>query len=149
MPRPSSFLRITLLACQTLLCVIAGHAAEPADQWNPKILYKLHEPISFDVSEAPLIDVVEFLAGLHRVSIGLDEDALKAAKIARTVPLTFKSPRVNNKPSSLPLHRALSEMLGEANLSFMIKNQQLLITTAKVAEEWQREFAKYLGSQRR
>ncbi len=30
----------------------------------------------------------------------------------------------------------------------MIKNNQLLVTTAKAAEEWQKEFAKSLGSQR-
>lgn len=144
--------RIFAVAMTLLVCQMTPGKAAAADlvagPQDAEILAELFEPTMIEFRDVPLTDALEFLKDLHGVPMGLDEAAVKAAKIDRQIPLTYKSPVVNRR-STFPLYRALWEMLGGANVSFMIKDHKLLVTTAKAAEEWQREFVKSVESQRR
>ncbi len=146
------------LLCQLVFCCASTHAVDPpfpGDKDDCEIIDKLFGAVLIDFNEYPLVDGMEFLAtDMIRAPIVLDEVALKAAKIDRKLPLTYKSPRnratksSSGETSNFPAYRALWEMLGGANLSFVVKNHKVVITTQKAADEWQKEFVKLVESQR-
>lgn len=51
--------------------------------------------------------------------------------------------------STFPLYRALWEMLGGSNVSFMIVDHKLLITSAKKSKAWQEDFVKMIEARRK
>ncbi len=78
--------------------------------------------------------VVEYLSDLHGIQIRIDEDALKKAKI------DVKTP-VYQKVKDVRLGKALREMLWSYDLSFMVKDHVLTITTPDIAKGWQKAHA--------
>jgi hypothetical protein len=128
--------------------VISG-VATASDERDLEIVRALYKPTIIDFVDVPLTDGVEFLADNNpELSLQLDEEALKAAKIdSRLLLFTYKSPVVNNT-SRYPFYRALWDLFRGTNLSFMVKDHKLLVTTVEAAEVWQKGFAKLVESGR-
>lgn len=119
-------------------------SAEPSDH---AILTALNEPTSIDFTDVPLADCLDYLVDFHNIPIVIDEDGLKEVKVTRETPFTYKSKKEGNT-STFPLCRALWAMLGRSDVSFMIVDHKLVITSARKAKEWQADFAKNVKLQR-
>src|SRR5689334_20058166 len=93
-----------------------------------KIRQALGEPTTLDFKESPLSDIVAFLKDMHKIEIQLDLKALEDASIAADVPIT-------QKVSDVSLRSALRLMLGAIDLTYVVKDEVLLITTPEKASE--------------
>jgi hypothetical protein len=82
--------------------------------------------VQFD--ETPLQDVVDTLSDQHGIDIIIDRRALTDAAIPTDIGVTANL-------NGVTLRSALRIMLGELDLSFMIRNEVLQITTTEVTEE--------------
>lgn len=133
MPRENRWLWFALAAS---LLIASPAFADPDDWGHHAIWEKLTDSTYIEFTDVPLRDGIDFLKDFHSLPIDIDEKALKAAgfdhvRSAFTV-------KVENKP----LHVGLRLFLHEHDLSFMIKNGKLTVTTLKAAAEWQkRNFA--------
>ena len=92
-----------------------------------RILAALDSPTAFDFIEVPLEDVVDYLKKFHRIEIQLDQRALEDVGIPTDVPIT-KSLR------GISLRSALKLLLRELDLTHVVENEVLLITTPEEAE---------------
>ncbi|MCH8922101.1 MAG: hypothetical protein IIA67_02995, partial [Planctomycetes bacterium] len=88
----------------------------------------LGEKTKFELLETPLTDFVDFIRDKHKIEVQIDNRALEDAGIETDVPLT-----VNLKDISL--RSALRLVLREAELTFVIRDEVVLITTPEEAEE--------------
>jgi type II secretory pathway component GspD/PulD (secretin) len=88
----------------------------------------LATPASMEFVEQPLSDVVSFLKDQHEIEIQLDLKALEDAGVATDTPIT-------RKLKGITLRSALRLMLVAHNLTYVIKDEVLLITTQAAAEE--------------
>jgi hypothetical protein len=91
----------------------------------------LKEPTSMEFSETPLNDVVEYLKDLHKqkhpgFEIVLDTKALNDAGVTPETAIT-------KNLKGIPLRSALHLMLRDLSLTFVIRNNVLLITTPENA----------------
>jgi hypothetical protein len=77
--------------------------------------------------EAPLTDVIDYLKELHKIEIQIDNKTLEEAGVGTDVPVT-----VNLK--GISLRSALNLMLKKLNLTWLIANEVLMITTVEDAE---------------
>jgi len=111
-----------------------------------KILEQLNEDTRLEFIETPLTDVLAFLHDQHVIPIQLDEPRLRAAGIATDVLVT-------QNLKGITLHNALRLTLSEWRLTYVIRDDALVITTKEEAkrlmqqgvineEEVEREFAK-------
>lgn len=124
-------------------CEKAG-AAEKASQ--AKILDALTSLTEIEFTDVPLSDCVEYLADYHDIPILLDEAALRQVKVGGTTPVSYQS---KQQGDSVHLFRALWEMLGKSDVSFMIDDRGLVITSATKARPWQADFTKSIEPQLR
>lgn len=107
-------------------CQCAG-GATPADL---KIVRTLAEPLKstgLDFTEEPLENVVNFLQQEYDVPIQIDEGALEDAGLTRDEHVTIS---VRN----ISLRSALRLLLVTKQLTYVIRNEVLIITTPEVAE---------------
>jgi hypothetical protein len=148
MVRSSIIWSIALAVCFWAALPGSASAIETSDPRDAKILSELNTPTMIDFTNVSLSEGLEYLVEYHDITIGIDEIALKDVKVTPRTPFTYKTPRDGNK-STFPLYRALWELLGGSNVSFMIVDHKLLITSAKQAKEWQADFVKKVESQRR
>jgi hypothetical protein len=93
-----------------------------------KILTALDEDTRLEFIETPLNDVVNFLKELHGIEIELDVGALADVAIDNDTPIT-------KNLKGISLRSALRLMLADLQLTYVIKNEVLLITTIEQAEE--------------
>jgi hypothetical protein len=94
-----------------------------------KIRKALDEKTKIDFTDQPLQDVVTYLHDLHGIEIQLDLKALEDASIGPDTPVT-------RNLQGITLRSALRLMLGALDLTYIIKNEVLLITTPdKAANE--------------
>jgi hypothetical protein len=107
---------------------------EPAVEFLPKltpteerILAALEGPTEMDFTETPLQGAVDFLMKFHNINIQLDNRALEDAAIGSDTPFTRK---VNN----VKLKSGLELLLRDMDLTYLIKNEVLLITTKDKAD---------------
>ena len=91
-----------------------------------KILAALDAETTLDMSDAPLIDAVEFLRDLHDIPVELDRRALDKLGIATDTPVT-----ANLK--GITLRSALGLILSDLELDFVMANEVLQITSAESA----------------
>ena len=90
-------------------------------------------PTQMEFSDTPLTDVIGFLADYHSQKVGheftirLDHKALNDAGIAPDQPITMNL-------KGISLRSALNLLLKELNLTWIIDNEVLLITTPEEAE---------------
>lgn len=92
-----------------------------------KILEQLDAPTTLEFIETPLQDVIEYLKDLHDIEIQIDTKALDDVGIGSDTPITRNLKGVS-------LRSALRLMLRELDLTYMIENEVLLITTPEEAE---------------
>ena len=91
-----------------------------------RIRKALDQPTSVEFVEAPLTDVVDYLKDLHNIEIQIDTKSLEDASIGPDTPVT-----TNLK--GITLKSALRLMLGGMDLTYVIKNEVLMITTPEKA----------------
>jgi hypothetical protein len=99
----------------------------PSDA-EQKIDEALAQPTQLEFLETPLSDVVGFLADHHDVRLQIDRSALDAVGIGSDTPITLHL-------KGVPLSSALALMLRDLDLTYVVRDDVLLITTTDVAEE--------------
>ena len=87
-----------------------------------KISAKLKDPVTLEFVETPLSDVVDFLKDLTGVNIVLERPALEEEGISSDTPATIHV-------QAISLASAVRILLAQYNLSYMIDNDCLLITS--------------------
>ena len=98
-----------------------------ADAAEARILKVLNEPMSgMKFDELPLQDVVEHLKAAARLEIQIDTKALEDASIGADAPVTRDLP-------PMTLRSALGLILWPMDLTWVIKNEVLMITTPEKA----------------
>lgn len=87
----------------------------------------LDGPAEFDLTDQPLADVVDLLAAQYGIQAQLDQRALEDAGFGSDTPITLHVRDVS-------LRKTLRLMLGEYDLTYVIRNEVLLITSKTEAE---------------
>jgi hypothetical protein len=83
---------------------------------------------NLDFEEVPLRDAIDVITDEHRIPIVIDYTALEAANLTQDIPITAKLP-------AMSLRSALRHVLGHVDLTFVIKDEVLKITTKEQAAE--------------
>jgi hypothetical protein len=92
-----------------------------------KILAALDDQTDLDFSEQPLSEVIDYLKQRHDIELQLDARALSDAGLSSDVPVT-------RNVKGITLRSALKLLLGEMDLTYVIRNEVLLITTKTEAD---------------
>lgn len=98
---------------------------------NPKeraIEYRLEQPLTFGFHDAPLTDVINSLSALSQIPIYADEKALREANIGLEQPLSMDC-------NGLSMKSGLKILLDKIGLTYVIRDESLLITTADKARQ--------------
>ena len=95
----------------------------PAEE---RITEALNDTTTMEFIETPLSDVVDYLKDLHKIEIQLDSKALEDAGSGSDTPIT-------KNLKGISLRSALRLMLGGLDLTYVIKDEVLLITTPEKA----------------
>lgn len=107
-----------------------SHKGADLKQGNPpeaKISAALDDPTELEFVDQPLSDVVQYLKERHQLEIQLDNRALKDKHIGADTPVTFNI-------TGTTLRSALRLMLRELDLTYVLRDEVLLITTKEEAE---------------
>ena len=135
-------------ACVSLLVVSAGFAEEPdSDHGDPaaqvhdwlsitleqsqaadKIEQTLSDATTLEFIETPLADVAAYLGELHDINVQLDTRALEATGIASDTP-------ISRDLRNISLRSALRITLADLELTYVIADEVLLITTPEKAHD--------------
>ncbi len=86
---------------------------------------KLKQPILVDFKARPLSEVVRTLSDMTGILIHIDQASLTADGYSTEMPITL------SLPSQISLQSALNIILNSQNLDFVVRNEVLLITSAK------------------
>lgn len=119
----------------------AAHAKSPAEKKTPPCVTKhtsmrvgeaaikqaLAQPTEIEFIEAPLTDVIDNLKEHHHIEIQLDNKALGDVGIGSDTPVTRNLKGVS-------LRSAINLLLRDLNLTWIIQDEVLLITTPEEAE---------------
>jgi len=92
-----------------------------------KIYDALKSPTQLEFTETPLSDVINWLKDFHSIEIQLDNKALSDVGIGSDTPVTKNLKQIT-------LRSAMRLMLRELGLTYIIKDEVLLITTPEEAE---------------
>ncbi|MGH7140902.1 MAG: hypothetical protein ACREHD_34665, partial [Pirellulales bacterium] len=92
-----------------------------------KILEALDERTELDFLDQPLEDVMEYLKQRHGIEIQVDNKGLAEAGIGSDTPVT-------RTLKGITLRSALKLLLGELDLTYVIRNEVLLITSKAEAD---------------
>jgi hypothetical protein len=92
-----------------------------------RILAALDDKTVLEFTDQPLSDAIQYLKDRHDIEIQLDEKALEDEGIGTDTP-------VSRNISGITLRSALRLLLGELDLTYVVKNEVLLITTKAEAE---------------
>ncbi|HEV7225051.1 MAG TPA: VWA domain-containing protein, partial [Pirellulales bacterium] len=87
-----------------------------------KIMAALDDKTELEFVDQPLSDVVEYLRERHEIEIQLDNKALADAGLGSDTPVT-------RNIKGITLRSALRLMLGEMDLTYVIRDEVLMITT--------------------
>jgi len=101
--------------------------AEGPEEAEAKINAALDSPTQLEFIETPLQDVVDYLKELHGIEIQIDFRALEEVGIPTDTPLT-------KNLKGVTLRSALRLLLRELDLTYVIQDEVLLITTPEEAE---------------
>jgi hypothetical protein len=120
----------TVLLALTLLltlgtCQAEEAAVKPEDTAQLReqhIEAALLEDASVEFVETPLQDVIDYLKDRHKIEIQLDTKALDAASIGSDTPIT-------RNLKNITLAAALRHVLGPFGLTYVVRDEVLLITT--------------------
>jgi hypothetical protein len=105
---------------------------ETASTYQPgpgeeKINKALRETTSIDFQNMPLADAIDYLKDKHGIEIQLDNKNLSLVAISSAVPVTCKA-------RGITLASALRLVLNDLDLSWIVRNDVLLITTKEQAD---------------
>ena len=103
---------------------LAERRADPAE---PKIWAALNEETAFHFADKPLSDVIEYLQQRHQINIQLDYKALSDAGIGSDIP-------ISRSLKGITLRSALRLLLDELDLTYVVRNGVLMITSKIEAE---------------
>ncbi len=92
-----------------------------------KIFQALNDSTTLEFIETPLADVVDYLKDLHGIEIQIDHRALEDVGIGSDTPIT-------RNLKGITLRSALRLMLKEMDLTYVVRDEVLLITTPEEAE---------------
>ncbi|HVX12135.1 MAG TPA: VWA domain-containing protein [Pirellulales bacterium] len=92
-----------------------------------RILAALDEKTDLDFAEQPLTDAIDYLKQRHGIEIQLDTKALTDAGVGSDTPIT-------RTIRGITLRSALKLLLSEMDLTYVIKNEVLMITSKTEAE---------------
>jgi hypothetical protein len=97
------------------------------DSREQDIFNALKSPTDLEFVETPLKDAIDFLAEKHEIPIVLNSKKLEEAGVNIDTPVT-------KRLKGITLRSALRLMLGELELTYMVKDEVLQITTPEDAE---------------
>ncbi len=104
-----------------------GCAAAPSEA-EKRIEAALNSPTQFEFTDLPLKDVVNYLKDLHHIEIQLDTKALNDVGVASDTP-------INKNVQGISLRSALSILLKEHGLTYVIRDEVLYITSQEDADQ--------------
>lgn len=104
-----------------------GFSLGNVSEATKKILKTLDSPTRLEFIETPLHDVVSFLKDYHGIEIQIDRKALHDVGIGSDTPIT-------RDLKGITLRSALQLMLRDLDLTYVIQDEVLLITTPEQAE---------------
>jgi hypothetical protein len=108
--------------------VVVAPAREPATA-EARIRSALAQPTEFEFPEMPLTEVAHYISDRHKIPLQFDTNALRDSGIdPATTPVT-------RNLKGLSLRSALNLVLDELNLTWLIRDEVLLITTKDAANE--------------
>lgn len=101
----------------------------PASETEIRIHDSLHSatPENFDFVEQPLSEVIEFLEDYYKIQVEFDSKAMEESAATIDTQVTRNLPHIS-------LASALEIILGEHELTYLIQNDVLWITTVAEAE---------------
>lgn len=100
----------------------------PVTPAEEKVRQALTRPVSFDFQETPLSDVIDFLREYAGINIVLDQNGLDEVQVDADTPVTLQLEQVT-------LKSALNLILKQFELTYMIRDEVLLITSETQASE--------------
>ena len=132
MRRPQFSLKTLLWLTVVAAAFCAGtqldrYLKESADPRAIHIHAALDEMTTFAFVEQPLTDVIEYLKQLHQIEIQLDIKALTDAGVSSDTP-------ISRTANNIPLHSALKPMLNNLDLTYVVDEGSLMITTKTAAQ---------------
>ena len=101
---------------------------DPSNPQERRIAAALADQTTALFSDTPLIDAVQVLAQRHNIPIIIEQVALDDAGVPGNEP-------INLKVSGISLQSALKLMFQDLQLTFLIENEVLKVTTIDVAQE--------------
>jgi hypothetical protein len=110
----------------------AQQPPQRSGQTGAKIEDALASTTEMDVSDAPLGDVIDFLKQRHKIEIRLDKRVLEDVNITAKTPVTINVKGISLKSALRWMFRDM-----QPALTYMIKDEVLLITTPDVTAEEQ------------
>jgi hypothetical protein len=114
----------SMASAQQRWTVVRTEQSEAAN----KIFATLDEDTTLEFIETPLTDVVAFLSELHNINILLDTKALEEVGISSDTPIT-------RNLKGISLRSALRLMLRDLELTYVVADEVLQITTPEQASE--------------
>ena len=106
----------------------AGGRARPKSEREIEIEKKLRTPVSLQFTNAPLNQVMSYLAKLAEVNLHLDPTGLTEEGVTNDTPVTI------NLPSEIMLKSALHLILEPLHLSYVIKDEVLKVTSEQMRD---------------
>jgi hypothetical protein len=100
-------------------------AKSPAEA---RIRRELESPTTLEFIETPLDEVVTYLQDLHGIAVQLDHKALEDAQVFGDAPVSFSVKDVS-------LRTSLRLLLRPLDLTYIVEDEVLLITTTEVASQ--------------
>jgi hypothetical protein len=110
------------IAAVAMGLLILGAGTTRGDDRESEIRNALSEETSLTFEDAPLSEVIAFIRATHRLPVVTDERSLADAGIALDTPVTTDLSRIS-------LESALDLMLDELELTWIVRNGVLTITT--------------------
>lgn len=107
--------------------VLIEYLPQPSPN-EKKILAALEQPTDCDFTETPLADVREYFSAKNEVVIRFDAKSLQDQAIDTSQPIT-------NQLKDVSLKSALRLLLAEHDLTFVVRDDVLLITTEDAASQ--------------
>ena len=109
--------------------VLSGNVQSRPASSDARVREALASPTRMEFTEMPLIDAVAYLKDFHNIEIQLDNRALEDAGVGSDTPVT----RMLN---GLPLDASLKLLLGEYDLTYLVRDGVLMITTQSEANNY-------------
>ena len=94
-----------------------------------KLLKSLNEPVTANWKNSRFEDVIEYLSTVSGQSIILDKKAMDEQEVTYESAVNFTSPR------PISFRSALRKVLADMNLTFVIKDELIYVTSPKTAKD--------------